>query len=527
MPGVYQVLPTGNGNDDDLVRSAVAVPPDLGTYQKDSNDEVITDSPVNALKGAPLDHSAKTMTKTLVNTPVKPNYLPHTPSRLHWHKSPSQAFTDRQRRARRRSSLCYSETAHSGDNSEDDDISASLNTTERSGSPKRQNKSHHQFELSRPDFKVCSDCRHHILNTSPLGSSTSPPRPALPLFSNKRRTSYADSHKESLVGTYEESLLSGRMSAPSSPPVSFHVKLGALGYGDKCPAKLKFPKHLSTCFDAVFYDYDLHETGTLGRGSPYVGMIDLEEHYLKKRENKAASTKFPGYRIPRKGQIQIVISNLQKTAVKLFLIPYNLSELNPKEKIFIRQKVYMQDQSKQSGGKALFQAVHLQVASPSKGKYYLYGDIRLVFQNRASNIDASTLVPSQTAPNTSEGLKDRSSSSSSTYLGISRNRDSLRVETVSGGCGPLNMNKASPQQITKKASQDFESPSTPTRDSATCIRCQSPIEVKLDKEEPNLGATIKPLATDGTAARVIMTREELKAEMLTDLKASSLDSARP
>lgn len=43
---------------------------------------------------------------------------------------------------------------------------------------------------------------------------------------------------------------------------------------------LKFPKHITTQFNAVFYDYDLHETGIPGKGSPYVGSVDLEQFYV-------------------------------------------------------------------------------------------------------------------------------------------------------------------------------------------------------------------------------------------------------
>lgn len=423
---------------------------------------------------------------------------------LLWHK-PSPAFSDKQRQVRRRSSLCISESAT--------DLMQDKTST--------PTKPHNQ----RPNFNVCHSCRDHIMNNHPLTPaplSHSPPH----AFPPRRRSSYDTTH---LVGSYEECLLTGRMSAPSSLPVPFHVKLGALGSGDHCPAKLKFPKHLSMEFNAVFYDHDLHETGTHGRGSPYVGVIDLESHYTATRDATKAH-KFPGYRLPRKGQIQLVISNLQKTAVKLFLVPYDMSSLKPGQKTFIRQKVHVQEEN---CNKALFQAVHFQIACPAKGRYYLYGDLRLVFQNRASLADASSLVASSSA-----------ASKTATYLGISPNRDRLKVETVSGGYSRL---KYEPTQLTppiESANEEKQlgvdtsvgavddtittcaSPlsSTPTEPAAgSCFRCQNEL-VEPKTPAPSMD---KSQSEPGPPRLGFQTREELKAQMLTDLKASTLGPARP
>lgn len=431
--------------------------------------------------------------------------------------------------------------------------------------------------------------------------------------------SHFHSHKESLVGSYEESLLSGRMSAPSSPPVSFSMKLGVLGQGDDCPSSLKFPKHITTEFNAVFYDYDLHETGLPGKGSPYVGTVDLETFYMKKfvdtgkvtleeinlkkpeilerrksslvspsynrnassngvhKQNNISSVHasssssslkhnsgkvkksssndkscnsplfpFPGYRIPPKGKIQIIISNPQKTAVKLFLIPYDVTCLQVKQKTFIRHKVFVQnsqqtpsssscsssgsgsssnsDNSNQSsfsgpvenetsinGGNGknfggpkssassialqaqtpsltpspsgsnstpgihvikpgcLMQAVHLQIARTSKNRYYLYGDLRLVFHNRAELSFASTASP-PVATSSSHSLSPNGSSLTRTIpltekstpissqqnysnttssgvdptrspvLGFFRSRDNIQVETMTVGKNALTYN---------------------------------------------------------------------------------------
>ncbi|KAL8657452.1 MAG: hypothetical protein Q9226_001902 [Calogaya cf. arnoldii] len=108
-----------------------------------------------------------------------------------------------------------------------------------------------------------------------------------------------------------------------------------------------------------------------------------------------------GYRIPQKGQLQIVIKNPNKTAVKLFLVPYDLEDMPGRTKTFIRQRCYLTDpvidglpsqQRSESGlsfgssppkGKpTLRYLIHLNICSPSSGRYYLYQTIRVVFANR-------------------------------------------------------------------------------------------------------------------------------------------------
>ncbi|KAL8853855.1 MAG: hypothetical protein Q9221_001326 [Calogaya cf. arnoldii] len=108
-----------------------------------------------------------------------------------------------------------------------------------------------------------------------------------------------------------------------------------------------------------------------------------------------------GYRIPQKGQLQIVIKNPNKTAVKLFLVPYDLEDMPGRTKTFIRQRCYLTDpvidglpsqqrsesglsfgSSPSKGKPTLRYLIHLNICSPSSGRYYLYQTIRVVFANR-------------------------------------------------------------------------------------------------------------------------------------------------
>ena len=178
----------------------------------------------------------------------------------------------------------------------------------------------------------------------------------------------------SFVGSYEESILNGRMSTTPSKPVPFIAQIGVLSLHPSTPIRLRCPPHLSVPFPAVFYsvqDYD--------SPSPYVGQLDIAAAVAAKRtsspESKLAkSSPVEGYRIPQKGQLQIIIKNPNKTAIKLFLIPYDLEDMPPRTKTFLRQKSYADD--------ILRYAVHIQICSPCRDKYFIFGSIRVVFANR-------------------------------------------------------------------------------------------------------------------------------------------------
>lgn len=252
-----------------------------------------------------------------------------------------------------------------------------------------------------------------------------------------------------MVGSYEESILRGRMSTGPSKPLDFTAQIGVLGKGD---CKPKYPPHVTVPFPAVYYSWN---NGT-GRNtsmmddepSPYVGHIDLEhslpstvekeshrrhkgvprpeEHDANgdlesshehdcvamnlalrkrdKRKRRSPSPKAPlggSYRIPQQGQLQIMIKNPNKTAVKLFLVPYDLTGMEAGTKTFIRQRCYsagpiievpltsnlsstdpptpvVDSKSKPT----LRYLIHLNICSPSKGRFYLHQHIRVVFANR-------------------------------------------------------------------------------------------------------------------------------------------------
>lgn len=193
----------------------------------------------------------------------------------------------------------------------------------------------------------------------------------------------------SFVGSYEESILNGRMSTTPSKPLNFLAQIGVLGLG-KCKQSLRCPTHVTLPFPAYFYS-----VGDYDSPSPYVGQIDIDTALgLQSSKGKKPPLGVGGsYRIPQRGQLQIVIKNPNKTAVKLFLVPYDLRDMEPGTKTFIRQKAYsvgelgggdlpINPTSRQKEKDSLRYLIHLHIVCPSRGRYYIFKSIRVVFANR-------------------------------------------------------------------------------------------------------------------------------------------------
>ncbi|PFH58179.1 hypothetical protein XA68_14049 [Ophiocordyceps unilateralis] len=303
-----------------------------------------------------------------------------------------------------------------------------------------------QAERRRDSLPYQAHQPRRCLTTTPSfpqhGSS-----PQTPAMLRSRRPSLGSDlspiQHASMVGSYEESILRGRMSTTPSKPFDFLAQIGVLGKG-KCRSSLRCPSHVTLPFPAVYYSYG----GTASASSrdddgpsPYVGQIDLEnglpslddesrsrrklrsrfldrgaaakamakadgdgdtdtaptgtEPHSDRRFNKRRRSVSPrappggSYRIPEKGQVQIVIKNQNKTAVKLFLVPYDLTGMEAGTKTFIRQRSYSagpiiahEPKPRDDKRPMLRYLVHLHICCPSRGRFYLYKSIRVVFANR-------------------------------------------------------------------------------------------------------------------------------------------------
>ncbi|KAF2789237.1 hypothetical protein K505DRAFT_313498 [Melanomma pulvis-pyrius CBS 109.77] len=412
-------------------------------------------------------------------------------------------------------------------NNTDLDFSSRPTSRQSSISPERSNRRHtfspHSFQTLRSMQMATSasgtPAARHLRREGAFPYQAHQPRrsltsftqfqphssPQTPLLNSRRPSCSSDAsplHHAPMVGSYEESILRGRMSTTPSRPLNFVAKIGVLGKGE-CKSNLKCPPHVTVPFPAVFYSY-----GT-GNGriaddspSPYVGLIDLENslsppaesseagkrkrrHTVphpdqddidfqpslreeqpyripredirrrEKRKRRSISPKSPpggSYRIPQQGQLQIVLKNPNKTAVKLFLVPYDLSDMEPGQKTFVRQRSYsagpiidMPMSSRKNLGTDRPEAalsssddpndrpilrylIHLHMCCPSKGRYYLYKSIRVVFANRV--------------PDGKEKLRNEIQLPEPRYSAYKPTRDSLASQSTSLAATHLASEKA-------------------------------------------------------------------------------------
>ncbi|KAG0368883.1 hypothetical protein BGX24_002661 [Mortierella sp. AD032] len=378
----------------------------------------------------------------------------------------------------------FNDDENDDDEDNQDYTSRPSNLSRRWGSPQDQR---HSFTLDSRTQAANSPSRYSYLRRSSLNPLTG---------------SHGDLFG-SLVGSYEESILSGRMSTLPSKPLIFTAQIGVLANQDykDCPSKLRCPKHVQLEFPAVFYDYESssnkshhgshntqnthhhqhhyhhqpqhpyhhpnthshhsHPTQSTQPGSssfshsfksnhsfsqhvstspsyhpmgsyasspvlssflsssaqlsgslgsvpstlshsltrsvptaqdepilPYVGNLDLDSGFRGARR----FARMPGgMRIPLRGQVQVMIKNPNKTVVKVFLVPYDFTDMPQGTKTFLRQKYYstcagmgpVPSTVGSSGSNGTLRyAIHLQFCCPAPGYVYLYRSIRVVFANR-------------------------------------------------------------------------------------------------------------------------------------------------
>ncbi|XP_066157619.1 atos homolog protein A [Euwallacea fornicatus] len=169
-----------------------------------------------------------------------------------------------------------------------------------------------------------------------------------------------------LLGTFEESVLNGRLE-PVSTVHGFTAEVGANGSF--------VPKHLFVPVTTFFYAF-----GDQDRVSaPYMGHIKLSKK---------------GYNVPKGGTVQVTLFNPLGTVVKMFVVPYDFSDMPPNSQTFIRQRTYYMpsDASEEKPGlvpKWLRFVIHIRFISSKSGKIYLHSDVRMIIL-RKSDMDTAT-----------------------------------------------------------------------------------------------------------------------------------------
>lgn len=170
----------------------------------------------------------------------------------------------------------------------------------------------------------------------------------------------------SLLGSFEESVLNGRLE-PVSTVHGFTADLGASG--SFCPRHLVLPV---TVFFYTLGDNDKVST-------PYLGHINLGKK---------------GYNVPRSGTVQVTLFNPLGTVVKMFVVMYDLCDMPANSQTFLRQRTLympanMDSKQPYNAQKWLRYLIHLRFSSSKSGRIYLHTDIRMIIFRKA-DMDTAT-----------------------------------------------------------------------------------------------------------------------------------------